>query len=452
MKRNHSLWVWGLLVFFLLAVVDGALRKWVMPSQSILLFVVKDAVLAGAFVIYSFGHSPFQLPRPVRGTWFPFLLGLYIYVVVLQAFNFTQPNLTVRILGLKAHLAYLPLVILLPALLASLRRWSPEQLVIGYMGLVAVPVMLLGIYQFFQPPTAWINQYVADTDSVSGVAGYPRITGTFSYIAGMTSFMLFNTLLGFGVLVGGLMTGRRWITWAGALFLGLCIVVMPMTGSRGPVYFSGVLIAGVSLLLLQRRGGISSVFVGMILAIGVAGLIFVQTDLDEGWRALQERIESTTDEERRIEGLLTGPIVGIEQAGLLGYGVGSLHQAAPRLVPGATSASEWVPVGYVENAVVRLIYELGALGWFVVLALKCTIAWMAYQALQRARSTFEFAVSVLALGKGVMHILVPVVFVVTTGVTYWAAVGLLLYVWSCQELRQTAELRAMKQQPRAVRS
>lgn len=439
MKRKNSLWVWGLAVFFLLAVVDGALRKWVMPSQSLVLFLLKDVVLAGSFALFALTHSPFQLPRPMKKTWLPLLLGLYIYVVLLQAFNFTQPNLMVRVLGLKAHLAYLPLLVLLPALLACLRRWTPEQLLLGYMGGVAAPVMLLGIYQFSQPPTAWINQYVAETESIASASGRPRITGTFSYIAGMTSFMLFNILLGFGVTVGGLMGERRRMTWFGAGFLTLSLIVMPMSGSRSPLYFSVLLIAGVSVLLLRRRGGGTALLGGLALVAGGMLLVTTQTNLDEGWTALQERIETTSDEERRVEGILEGPFEGIRQAGLLGYGVGSLHQAAPRLVPGSYSASDWVPVGYVENGVMRIIYELGALGWLALLALKCTIAWMAYQALNRARTTFEFAVAILALGKGVMHILFPVVFVVTTGITYWTAVGLLIYVWSCQQLRENVQ-------------
>jgi hypothetical protein len=437
MKRKNSLWVWGVAASLLLAVFDGALRKWVMPSQSLLLFVLKDVVLVGAFALFSLNHSPFQLPRPVKRTWLPLLLGLYVYIVLLQAFNFTQPNLAVRILGLKAHLAYLPLLVLLPALLASLHRFTPEHLLFGYMGLVALPVMLLGIYQFFQPTNAWINRYVSGTENVVGIAGHPRITGTFSYIAGMTRFMFFNTLLGFGVLVGGLMTGRRWLTWSGAVFLGLCLVVLPMPGSRGPVYLSGVLIGVISVLLLQRRGGGSSVLLGVLLAVVVAGGIVMQTEVEEGWMTLQSRIETADDTERRIEGMLMAPIRGAKQAGLFGYGVGSLHQAAPRLVPGTSSASSWVPVGYVENGVMRIIYELGVVGWLVLLALKVIIAWMAYQALQRAQSAFEFAVSILALGQGLVHILLPVVFFITTTITYWTGVGLLLYVWSCQEIRRS---------------
>jgi hypothetical protein len=304
------------------------------------------------------------------------------------------------------------------------------------MGLIAVPVMVLGIYQFFQSPNAWINRYVSDTANVVGISGHPRITGTFSYIAGMARFMLFNTLLGFGVLVGGLMTKRRLLVWGAAVFLGLCLIVLPMPGSRGPVYFSGLLIAGISVLLIRRKGGGSSVLLAVLLAAFVAGGIVVQTNVEEGWMTLQSRIETVDDQEERLENVLTGPIKGIMQAGLFGYGVGSLHQASPRLVPGSSSASDWVPVGYVENGVMRIIYELGAIGWLFLLALKVTIAWMAYQAFQRAQSVFEYAVSILALGLGVFHVIFPVVFFVTTTVTYWTGVGLLIYVWSCQELRR----------------
>ncbi|MCS3662052.1 O-antigen ligase family protein [Salinibacter ruber] len=431
--RSSSLWMWGVAAFLLLAVFDGALRKWVMPSQSLALYVLKDVLLVGGYALYALEKPPFQLPRPLKKTWFPVLLGVYIYVVCLQAFNFTQPNFAVRILGLKAHLASLPLLVLLPALLARLRQKRIEQLLFGFMAFVALPVMLLGIYQFFQPPTAWINRYVAEGVNVATVSGNPRVTGTFSYIAGMTAFMLFNTLLGFGVLIGGMMTGRRWVMWGGGIFLGLCIVVLPLSGSRAPLYFSTILIAGVSLLVSQRRGGGTSVLLGLALASGVVVLVFTQTNLDEGWAALEERIETTDDEEGRIKGIISGPITGIEKAGLFGYGVGTLHQAAPRLASGSPSA--W-GVTYVENTVERIILELGALGWFVLVVLKCVIAWMAYQALRRARSVFEFAVSTVALGKGIMHILFPVVFFVTTNITYWVAVGLLLYVWSSQQLRE----------------
>jgi hypothetical protein len=438
MERRNSLWVWALAGFLLLAVVDGALRKWAMPGQSTVLLVLKDGVLIASLGLYAVNRSPLRLPRPIEGTWLPLLVGLYGYVVLLQAFNFTQPNLAVRLLGIKAHLGYLPLLVLAPAFLSRLHRWSPEQLLIGYMGLVALPVMLLGIYQFFQPTTAWINRYVGGTESVVGIAGHPRITGTFSYIAGMTAFMFFNTMLGVGMLVGGIMTRRRWIVWGGAVFVGLCIIVLPMAGSRGPVYFSGLMTVGVGVVLIRRRGGGSSILLGLVLALGIAGLVATQTNVGEGWQVLQSRVEKVDDTEGRIEGILMGPFEGIKQAGVVGYGVGSLHQGAPRLVPGADSNSSWVPAGYVENGVMRIIFELGAIGWFVLLGLKITIAWMAYQALMRARSVFEFAVAVPALSKGVLHVVFPVVFNVTSAVTYWTVVGLLLYVWSCQELRVEA--------------
>lgn len=435
MQRKSSGWVWLLGGFFLLAVFDGALRKWVVPNQSLALYLLKDVTLAGAFVLYVVTKHPLRFPQPLRRGWFSILLGIYVFVVIIQALNFTQPNVAVRMLGLKAHLAYLPLLVLLPALVASLQRWAPEKIIMTYVGGVALPVMLLGIYQFFQPGDAWINRYAADTEFIAGVSGFPRITGTFAYISGMTSFMLFNTLLGFGTLVGGMMSKRRWLTWFGAIFLVLCIVVLPMSGSRGPVYFAVLLITGIGFLLLQRQRGGTSVLLGAVLAFGMVAIIFTQSNLGEGWNALWDRIEVTTDEEGRIKDILHGPMRGIERAGLFGYGVGSLHQAAPQLVSEGEATHWWIPGGYVEYGVERIILELGIIGWVVLLALKLTIAWMAYQALQRAGSAFEVIVAVVALGKGVLHIVFPVVFDVTSAITYWTAVGLLLYVWSYQQVR-----------------
>ena len=112
-------WKWLTGLFFLLVIVDGALRKWLLPGQSALLFVLKDAVLWGGFILYALRRSPTELPRPLRNTWVPILLAGYIYVVLLQAFNPRLPNLTVSLLGLKAHLAFVPLVVLLPAMIAE---------------------------------------------------------------------------------------------------------------------------------------------------------------------------------------------------------------------------------------------------------------------------------------------------------------------------------------------
>ena len=112
-------WKWCVGLFFLLVIVDGALRKWVLPGQSAALFVLKDVVLWAGFGLYALRRSPLELPRPLRGTGVPLLLGGYIFVVLLQAFNPRLPGLAVSALGLKAHLAFLPLVVLMPALIVD---------------------------------------------------------------------------------------------------------------------------------------------------------------------------------------------------------------------------------------------------------------------------------------------------------------------------------------------
>ncbi|WP_219846628.1 hypothetical protein [Salinibacter sp. 10B] len=306
------------------------------------------------------------------------------------------------------------------------------------MGLVALPVMLLGIYQFFQPTSSWVNQYVADTANISTVAGRPRITGTFAYMNGMSAFMIFNTILGFAVAVAGFLTKRRLLTWGGAIFFGVCLVVLPMIGSRGPVLILGILIAGIGLLLLgQKRGG-TALVLSVILVGGLVFGITAQTNLDEGWMALQDRVETAHDDpSKRTINTLLGPLNGLKRAGILGYGVGTFHQGAPRLVSGNQGRS-WIPGGYVENGVMRLVLELGGIGWLVLFGLKCFVAWMAYQVFRAANSAFEVVVGIVGVGKGITHILLPVIFTNMAAITYWTVVGFVIYTWSYQQVRTDA--------------
>ncbi len=426
-----KLWKWLVGVFFVLVLVDGALRKWVLPSQSAALFVLKDMVLWGGFVFYALQRSPLELPKPLQRTGVPLLLGGYIFIVLLQAFNPRLPNLSVSALGLKAHLAFLPLVVLMPALLAEATERHFLRGLWGYTLMLVLPLAALSVYQFFQPPSAWINQYVREMGSIATVAGHARVISTFSYIGSHTAYLTFNAFLSAGILFAGLRTNRRDLYWMGGLLLGATFVVLPMAGSRGPIVIILVVLT-VLLTITESKYSSSLRFVATALLIVVA--VVQGTGLTEGWEVLVERTVEASDTENRFEGVLLGPIQGIKRAGVFGYGAGSAHQAAVQFVPGAFSQT-WLPEGSIENGIVRLITELGALGWLLLISLKTTLLYLAYQTLQRSRRPLETVVGVTAFCFILAKLPFPVVYNAVAGSLYWGTVGAMLGVWSVQDVR-----------------
>jgi hypothetical protein len=426
-----KLWKQLVALSLLLVVVDGALRKWVLPGQSLVLFVLKDVVLWGGYVAYASKRNPFELPRPLRSTWVPSLLGAYIFVVLLQAFNPRQPALVVAALGLKYHLAFLPLVVMIPALVAKITERTFIRWLWRYSLFIYLPILILGIYQFFQPSTAWINQYIGESGHVAGVGGHPRITATFSYIGSFTPYLSLNAFLSVSILLAGLRWKQKRLRILGAI---LCIgtaVVLPMTGSRSMVAIPAIVLV-VLFLFMKTKGQ-------WVQLLGVVGLTLVVLGsfgggwVLKGWTALGERVEETGTEEAegRIVNVFMTPVEGAEMAGLIGYGVGTNQKPAPRL----TSRSDWPGRYSGDRADLRLVMELGLLGWLVLLALNCALVYVALQALRASKSPMEFIVGATAFCVLFSNLVLPVAFNVVDNALHWTSAGAVIGVWSLQRIR-----------------
>lgn len=427
-----KLWKWFVGLFFVLVMVDGALRKWILPGQSAALFVLKDIVLWGGFLFYALRRSPTALPRPLKTTGVPLLLGGYIFVVLLQAFNPRLPNLTVGALGLKAHLAFLPLVVMMPALIAETTERKILRTLWGYTLVLVLPLAALSVYQFFQPPSAWINQYVREMGTIATVAGHVRVISTFSYVGSHTAYLTFNAFLSAGILFAGLRTGRRDLYWLGGILLGATFVVLPMAGSRGPIVIILVALA-VLLTVVESQYSMSLRFVAVALVVVV--IVVQGTGLTEGWEALAERAVEAGDTENRIESLVSSPFEGIKRGGLFGYGAGSAHQAAARFVPGSFS-TDWLPEGYIESPMARQIVELGAFGWLLLITMKTMLLYLAYRTVRQSRRAVEVLIGVTAFCFLLAKLPFPVVYNAVSGAFYWGSAGAMLGVWSLQQVRQ----------------
>jgi hypothetical protein len=423
-------WKHLLLLFSLLVVFEGALRKWVAPGLATPLYVLKDGVLLLALAAFFTARTErVALPPPLWKTAFPFLLGAYGFIVVLQGFNLRQPNLLVGLFGIKNHLLYASLLVLMPAVVRTVR--IPSRWLKAYLLGIALPVLLLGVYQYYQPPGHWINRYVAETEYIAALpGGKPRITGTFSYIGGMSTFLVFNISVGLGLILGALWTRSRTLIAVAGGFLLFTLLVAPMNGSRSVLY-AFVIPFPVLVYQVFKKPGLSSRAGGGLVIALILVVPLTQAGITGGWTAFLDRVEQAGDAESRIEGTVLGPFRTLYQAGPLGYGVGTTHQGAGRLVPDQAPGS-WLPTGRVETQTTRLMLELGWLGWVVLMLLKLHLTYLCYQVIDWARNAMELTIGVAAFSFVSIQLAGSVAFNATTGALYWGLAGLALAVWSVQ--------------------
>lgn len=426
----------GLLAVFLLVVFDGALRKWVAPGLSTPLLLLKDGVLLLSVGFYLFDRSrSVGLPYPMYYTAVPWLLGLYAFIVVAQALNPHIPNMEIRILGLRSHLLYVALLFLVPAV--ATRARNPFWWLKAYIVAIAVPVLLLGIYQYFLPASHWLNAYVGEQPYIATAAGAARITGTFSYIEGMTTFLQVNLALGIGMGLAGLWFRRSdLVWWGGGLFL-LAMVVSPMNGSRGLFFFLALPSPFVLWQMAKKPGGRMRILVaGSLLVILLAGIV-TQTQLGAGFDTFLQRVETSNDAETRVSDTFLGtPVAVMGRAGITGYGVGTSHQAAFQLKP----ADAELPT--VENRVGSLMLELGLPGYAVFLMLHIALMVVAYRLMDQARGPFPALVAVTAFLFCGSSLMGDMVYNVTVSATYWGLLGLVITESSRQEVQWWQRLRA----------
>ncbi|MFM6687434.1 MAG: hypothetical protein ACKPH9_15580, partial [Dolichospermum sp.] len=145
-----------------------------------------------------------------------------------QIFNPSLGSPIVGLFGFKTYLFYIPLMWMLPSLCQT--QEELYQFLRNYL-LLVIPVAILAILQFFSPIDSPLNVYARNNLGGIAVAGENvRVTGTFPYIAGYSTYMSFC----FTVLIPILSLNQPKI-WRIITFIEAFLVVGTsfMSGARG---------------------------------------------------------------------------------------------------------------------------------------------------------------------------------------------------------------------------
>ncbi len=429
-----------------LLIFEGAIRKWLVPGAQDLVYFAKDVLLLGAYLGFLRDLPRVRLRLPAL-PFFYFALVLSVLFGLLEVFNPILPSLLLGALGFKSYFFYVPLMLILPAVFpddASLARAMYKYL------LIAIPVGLLATAQFFSPVSSPLNTYARSGQDPStivtfGSSSFVRVTGTFSFISGFTAY-----LLAMSILLLAWLAGTRWRFRGNLLMLsalGLVLLAMLMTGSRGPLVSFVVILPLYWLLAIVRERQSGATLFRLFAGLALIALVMDQTG-GAAIGAFRGRAANSGEEVKlRMITPLETPLQVMSQAGIAGFGIGATHQAAMSLLGGGGVPFYWLQGLAVEVETGRVMIELGPIGFFLVYFLRVYLAVYAFQQVLRLKAPFHRTLATACMLFFLIAIPTNVVFDVTAGMYFWAFAGLLM---TAVVLDRKGVARATAVRPRSV--
>jgi hypothetical protein len=358
-------------LFFLVTLVQGAIRKWVAPGLSLEIEFFRDMLPVLALII---GRGQPHI-RPQLGRFTGRAATLFCAYASAAVFEACSPSLPVFVVlvGIRTHFAYLPLAFLMPTYLKSWRHGLRKfrQLLV-----LAVPIFLLAFFQTTQPVGSVWNQYADPTTDVAifGPVDTARATGTFAYISEFASFAEICAVitLFFMLVTNPKIIGRLLNT--GILIMALGAIMA--SGSRGPAAVFGAQVLGIAALgravraIPMRHLFPLVAFTLLALAVSVTVLDRQATDFLSRAQAVNEDIGWRVDAAffEWLDVMAQHP---------LGVGLGAGHQAFYVQMAGAGTPNLW------EVELSKLAFELGV-GVLLYLAFKVALVG---QLLARVKAT-----------------------------------------------------------------
>jgi hypothetical protein len=340
--------------FMMLIVVEGAIRKWLLPEYSTQIFAIKDLVLFGTFVLY-LASRPARIPRV--GSLVVWVFWALLVTAYAAIGGFSIENL----IGLRYYLAPLPLLLIIPE---AIKRPEDLERVAAAAVIIAIPIGILGIIQYFSPTDSILNTYAWSTDELATTFGTgdnlapdrPRVTGTFSYITTYTAFLSAVWVFAWIVL---LHSAKTWLKFVAAASLVLLGFNMAMTGSRSLLLVGAVSAAPFAWSFVRKLGNFKSQFLFFAIALASG---YIGNSVFEPFAMTLQRGD-TEEAFERVFGAIFAPYATLATVETFGSGIGSTF-AGLEYLGIRTSA------GFDEVALDRVGIELGIPGYLFLLMLK----------------------------------------------------------------------------------
>jgi Na+-transporting methylmalonyl-CoA/oxaloacetate decarboxylase gamma subunit len=401
-------WRAAVKVAFVAVILEGAIRKWVFPQGQELVYFLKDVFLVGAYLKFYFAPDPeiraFRLRVP--GMLILLLTGL----VCIGAVNANLNSALLAVYGVKIYFMYLPLVFMMPYLFRTQREMVRQT---TWYALIAIPVCVLGVLQWYSDTFSLINTFSQGMSEAGattfGFGDHARITGTFSYLTGHTTFVIvFGTL--HLALLSLLETPKKWLLML--ISLPLLAGNALMGGSRSSVLALALVAGGFALARVAGRVGSSRNYLtvlGAAVVFAVGAIFVVFTEAWSHW-ALRYQVAGDTVKSRVVEHPVEALVAAWEQSGFVGYGIGATHPATDAIRTRLHLPMTQRPAPVFDSESAQVLVEVGLVGFIAWYALRLLLVWLTWKAFLRAPPGPFRVIALASVLVAVPHLLMSVVF------------------------------------------
>ncbi|MFM0068346.1 hypothetical protein [Paraburkholderia aspalathi] len=347
----------------LVAVCEGASRKWLLPALSGPLLACRDlaalTLVIRAAMLHHYRAMPMISQCLVLWSFCVVMWGALQLVVV-------QGPLVLYFLGLRFWLLYLWFALAMACSLST----SEVVKIIKLMIALSVLMMPLAVLQHFSAPSSPLNvQPDTDEDEIFRVsADIVRVSGTFTFTMGYACFIAAVAPFAMATVWNGKQLYRR----KGLAMLAFFAVSVGtlISGSRASIMFFVALLATQTIgSFVGAKSGKALLFSlakAVIAVVALSATLFIFSD---ALLATQERFTNAAAEEDmvgRVETELLGEPAARKDMNFIGHGLGAGTNAGSVLLSGERTFE------LAESEPARVLLEMGLVGvaWLII---KCAI-------------------------------------------------------------------------------
>jgi hypothetical protein len=351
-------------IYLLLLVLEGALRKWVVPQLSNPLLIIRDPVVLLIYIFAlrarCFRWNGFVVAVAILG-----VLSWIAGVVVLLDYFPPKTVLLVTVFGVRSNFLHLPLIFVIAAALdyedvKRLGWWT-------ILGLI--PMAALMAWQFHAAPEAFVNRTagVGEGTQILTSGGKIRPPGPFSFVSGAIFYLSVAAAFLLHAMLSKL-PYKTWVLYSAAIGL---LVAIGVSGSRGAVLAVALVVASLGVILVVRPDAMTKLGRNILVAVVLLWAVSHVPIFRQGVGILSQRFTESAEvaETSVVGGLLARVFEGFAQSVIhtpqapwLGYGLGVGTNGGSAFLMGHSAflltEDEWT----------RIVFESGPiLGWLFVL-------------------------------------------------------------------------------------
>src|SRR5438874_3310422 len=280
-------------LYLWLLLIEGALRKWVVPRFSNPLLLIRDPVMLG---IYFYAIKAHVFPRNlwVASLWVIAALSL-LASILLSTFNVLSgyvpviPILEVTLYGVRTNFLHLPLIFVM----ANVFDEEDVKKFGWWILLMMIPMGLVMAAQFKASPDSFINRTagLGEAEQLTAGGGKIRPPGTFSFISGPVFYMsAAAAFFIYGALRRTVYKNWLLILSGTALAIGIFI-----SGSKTSVIAVLLVVFALIAILIVRPRAVNK-FGWTLIIVAVGALIVSRLPIfKEGFQVLSDRFTSAAE-------------------------------------------------------------------------------------------------------------------------------------------------------------